>query len=432
MSELPPEPEDSDVLSYAPSPPKGAMFAIFMVALVDMLGFGLVVPLLPFYARSFDASALQVTLLFSIFSVCQFVAAPILGAWSDRVGRKRILAISLIGNALGYSLLGWATQHQWHSLTLGLMTVYLSRIISGLTAGNISAAQAYISDITTPQNRAKGMGILGAAFGLGFSLGPAIGGLLAHYLDPSTPAWAAAGLAIFAAILAAAKLVEAQQHRPTETTSYLHPAQFMPLLRNRPLMKINTSWFVAMAAFVAVDSSIVLFLMDLFKYAEGQVAYYFLTVGLVIMITQGGLVGRLTQRFGEWPLCIWGLGLNGLGALLTAATAWWTQSWLLFLAAVIYAFGRSLFQPTISALVSHHSHPKQQGLSFGFFQAVGTFARVVGPIGAGLLYDWRLTSPWLAATGVLWITSLALLHLRRAEDEPAGDVAISPNTSEAS
>lgn len=401
-----------DAHAESKEPPKGGLLAIFAVALVDMLGFGLVIPLLPFYARQFMASPVQVTLLFSIFSICQFIATPMLGSLSDRIGRKPILFVSLIGNAIGYVLLGWATQHQWTDLTVGLLTLYLSRIIAGLTAGNISAAQAYISDITTPQNRTKGMGVLGAAFGIGFSIGPAAGGMLAHYFTPAAPAWAAAGAALTALLLCGLLLKESRQRNTGSSASYLHPGQFRPLLSNAPLMTINTAWFIAMASFVAVDSAIVMFLADVYHYDSRQVAYYFLVVGITIIITQGGLVGRLNKHFGEWNLCVFGLALNGVGSILTAATAWHTTTGLLYGSAIAYAFGRSLFQPTISALVSHHSDSEHQGLSFGFFQAVGSLARIAGPLGAGLIYSYHHTWPWFIGALALWFTAilLAILH----------------------
>ena len=180
------------------------------------------------------------------------------------------------------------------------------------------------------------------------------------------------------------------------------------------LMKINASWFISMAAFVAVDASIVMFLADVFGYDSKHVAYYFLLVGFVIMVTQGSIVGRLNRRYSEWSLCIVGIALNGVGAIMTAGTNWWQSPWLLGVAAVVAAFGRSLFQPTISALVSHHSDPEQQGLAFGFFQAVGTFGRIVGPIIAGFMYKWHLSSPWFASAAVLWVAAIWLgrLHLK--------------------
>ena len=398
-----------------PEAPKGALLAIFAVALVDMLGFGLVIPLLPFYARRFSATPLQVTLLFSIFSACQFVATPILGSWSDRIGRRPILIFSLIGSAAGYALLGYASEHKWTSVVLGLWMVYLSRIIDGLTAGNISAAQAYISDVTTAENRTKGMGMLGAAFGLGFSLGPAAGGILAAHFTLATPAWVACGMALIAAFLALRLIRESRSHIPSEATNYFHPRQFLPLLRNRPLMTINIGWFVAMASFVAVDAAIVMYLTDVFYFDKHGVAYFFLLIGLVIIITQGRLVGPLGKRFGEWKLCIAGLILNGFSGILTAMTIWYPLKRILITSAVIGAFGRSLFQPTISALVSHHSDPRYQGRSFGFFQGVGTLARVVGPLLAGYIYAYHKSWPWIFSAGFLLATALWLAVLRMQE-----------------
>lgn len=394
-------------------PPKGAMLTIFAIVLVDMLGFGLIIPLLPKYARTFNASPLQVTLLFAIFSICQFLATPILGAWSDRIGRRPILILSLIGNAFGYALLGWATQHEWTNLALGLWTIYLSRIIAGLTAGNISAAQAYMSDITTLQNRTKGMGVLGAAFGIGFSIGPALGSFVAWKYGPSAPSWLATAMALSAAALCWWRLCEAKVHRAT-ATNYLNISQFAPLFSNKPLMKVNASWFLCMCAFVAVDSAIVMFLADIFKYETEQIGFYFLLVGFVIMVTQGGLVGRLSRHYSEWSMCIVGILLNGLGAVLTALTAWWVNPWLLGGAAVMYAFGRSLFQPSISALVSHHSDADKQGLSFGFFQGVGTLGRIIGPIIAGYIYMSHPTSPWFGSALLLYCTAawLLILHVK--------------------
>src|SRR5947209_17084222 len=154
-------------------PPKGALAIIFFIVLMDLLGFGIIIPLLAFYVPDFQHNPLKVTALFSVYSICQFIGAPILGLMSDRFGRRPVLALSQAGSAAGYLLLGLATQPQFHftpSTTLGL--VYLSRIIDGFTGGNLSTAQAFISDVTTPQTRAKGMGLLGAAFGIGFVLGP--------------------------------------------------------------------------------------------------------------------------------------------------------------------------------------------------------------------------------------------------------------------
>ena len=397
------------------SPPRGALLAIFLVVLVDMLGFGLVVPLLPIYARQFHASAFEVTLLFSLFSIFQFIGSPLLGMASDRIGRRPVLFASQMVTCVAYALLAWTTGRSWAVPALGLGMIYLSRIVAGLGGGNIATASAYISDVTTTENRARGMGMLGAAFGIGFSIGPAVGGMLAHYVSPSAPAWLAMGMAGISAILAGLLIPNSPRRATGDTALWLHPARFKPLFANRPLMRINLAWFIAMGAFVAMDSAVVMFLLDVFGYKERQVAYYFLLVGMVIIITQGGLVGRLNDWLGEWTMCIAGLILVAVGASVVGCTSWRAATAVLVIGAIIHAFGRSLFQPTIAALVSQHSDPAEQGLSYGFFQGVGALARAAGPLGAGVLYSLHHSLPWFVGALFLTLTGIWLGSVRRGE-----------------
>ena len=162
-------------------PPKGALGAIFLIVFMDLMGFGIIIPLLPLYAAQYHASPLDIGLLFSIYSACQFIAAPILGVISDRFGRRPVLIFSQFGSALGYLLLGLVMNLHWVHPFYALLVIYCSRFIDGISGGNISTAQAYISDVTTPQNRARGMGVIGAAFGVGFATGPALGALLVTF-----------------------------------------------------------------------------------------------------------------------------------------------------------------------------------------------------------------------------------------------------------
>jgi MFS family permease len=413
----------ADVISPAssvPPPSRGALGAIFLVVVTDLLGFGLIIPLLPFYVLKFEAGPFAVGFLFAIFSICQFIAAPLLGSLSDRIGRRRVLIFSQIGSALGYVLLAWASAHEWHNLTLGLMTIYLSRIIDGLSGGNISAAQAYIADVTTPAQRARGMGLLGAAFGIGFAFGPALGGLLAWYVSPSAPAWAAAALAALAALLSYWRLVDVRPTASVETQAWLHPRQFIPILRDPVLLRINLLWFCAMGAFVMMDSFIAYFLADLFAWNEAHVGGYFFFVGMIILIVQGGLVHRLNVKLGEWRLCWIGLAGVTVGSLLTAMTSLSPLVTVLMLGAFVHAFGRSLFQPAISALVSRETHESIQGASLGLFQGAGTLARALWPLLAGLLYKFSVAAPWLAGAGVTLACAAAALlwqHQRRSTQE---------------
>ena len=399
-------------LDNARRPAATGLGIIFLIVVIDLLGFGLIIPLLPFYVDRFHASALLVTLLFSIFSICQFVAAPFLGLISDRWGRKPVLVFSQLGSVAGYLLLGWASIHNWQNLTLGLLTIYLSRVIDGLSGGNISTAQAYIADVTSAKDRAKGMGMLGAAFGIGFSVGPAMGGLMTSWKGPAAPAFAAAAMSLLAAVLSALRLKEARTNAEVESVAWLHPRRFLPVLRNSLLVQTNIVWFIAMTAFVMMDSTIALFLKDIFQFNEARVGWYFLFIGAIIVVVQGGLVGRLSRHIGEGTLCVIGLFCVAAGSLVTAGSARMPLLVILAVGGAIHAFGRSLFQPSISALVSRNSPENLQGTSLGLFQGVGTLGRVIGPVIAGLVYAHHLTLPWIVGALLLVVAAIWMLTLR--------------------
>lgn len=400
MPEAVPQHDDS------PGPPKGALGAIFLIVFVDLLGFGIIIPLLPRYVPNFTENPVKVTLLFSVFSVFQFVGAPILGALSDRYGRRPVLIVSQFGSAFGYLLLAFATQFSFSpSTTLAL--VYLSRIIDGFTGGNISTAQAYVSDVTTPQNRAKGMGLLGAAFGIGFTAGPFLGGMLGL-----KAAYAAAALSAAAATLTYFRLPESRTHRPTEAETWLHPSRFVPILRRPVLVQLLAISFFIMASFVMMESTITMFLDVKFGYKEKQVGLFFGFIGLVIVIVQGGLIGRITKKFGEWTPAIGGCLLVALGMAAFSVTAFQPLLWVLLLAGAVNAAGRSLQQPTISSLLSKFSDPRDHGAVFGLFHGLGSLARVFGPIVAGFTYPLLnhagqfVTAGVIAVATAVWTASL--------------------------
>jgi DHA1 family tetracycline resistance protein-like MFS transporter len=410
--------EGAAALSAANEPPKGALGIIFLIVLIDLMGFGIIIPLLPFYVPGYRENPLKVTLLFSAFSMCQFVGAPILGMLSDRFGRRPVLIISQFGSAAGYLLLGVATTLGMRgsiSNELMLTLVYTSRVIDGFTGGNISTAQAYVSDVTTKENRAKGMGVLGAAFGIGFCLGPFLGGTLGHF-DKAWPAYVACALCAVAATLTYLKLPESVRHGETEVTAWLHPARFAPVLRKPVLVQLLAISFFTMAAFVMMESTIGIYLdrRETFGFDARQVGYFFGFLGVVIIIVQGRLIGPLTKRFGEWPLAITGTLLVALGMAGFAATSWWPLLALLCVAGAINATGRSLQQPTVSSLLSKFSDPREQGVVFGLYHGLGSLARVVGPLVAGLVYTWqRHTGAFITAGCVAIVMALWTLVLRQ-------------------
>lgn len=406
--------------------PKGALSIIFLIVFIDLLGFGLLLPLMPFYARKFGASDVQTTVLFSVYSICQFIAAPILGVISDRHGRRGVLGFSQVGSVIGFVLMGFTTHHHWETASLGLLMLYIARVIDGLSGGNISTAQAYISDVTTKENRAKGMGLLGAAFGLGFVVGPGLGALLIHFINESAPAYAAAVASGVAAILTFAYLPESRVHKPAEADAWLHPRVFKPLLKKPMLMQLMSIWFLTMAAYVMVDSTIVLYLADVFKFSAAKTGLYFVFVGVIIAGVQGGVIRPLMKRYSEWTLCALGPMLAAFGYLFTMTTAWHQLQTILVCGGAIYAFGRSLQMPTIQSLVSKTSSDAEQGVTFGFFQGTGTIARVVGPPIAGVIYYRYHTGPFLAAAIIVGLAGAWTLALRRSAGNLSTSLSAEP------
>jgi DHA1 family tetracycline resistance protein-like MFS transporter len=412
---------DAPPLEYASpntpiEPPKGAMAALFLIVLSDLLGFGIIIPSLPFYARDYHASDFQIGIMFAIYSLCQLVATPILGLASDRFGRRPVLLLSQIGSVAGYALLAVAMYKIWTPLVLGLGLVYLSRVIDGISGGNISTAQAYISDVTTPATRAKGMGMLGAAFGIGFALGPAVGGILAHF-HQALPAVAAALASGVAAIMTAVRLPEPARHQTSEQSeAWLHPSRFKPIFENPRLVQLLGIWFFTMMAFVMLETCFAIFINDIFGLGELAVGLFFMFAGLVIIVVQGRMIGKWTNRFGEWKLVIVGPILVAT-ALLTYVLVGLTVPTLavgvgvMIFAGLCNATGRSLQGPTLSSLVSQNSDRRMQGTVFGFYHMLGSLARVIGPLIAAAIYTRHHTAPFLLAAcmtaGIaIWTTVL--------------------------
>jgi MFS transporter, DHA1 family, tetracycline resistance protein len=408
----------------AAAPPKGVLLTLFFVVLMDLFGFGVILPLLPFYAVEYKASALQVGFIFSLYSLCQLIASPILGLISDRYGRRPVLIFSQLGSVAGYVLLGITNALHWDNLTMALGLIYLARIIDGLSAGNISTAQAYISDVTTHETRSKGMGMLGAAFGIGFALGPAFGGLCAHF-GKSLPAFAAAGFSFIAVILTYVTLPESRVHKPAEEGElFLHPSRMAFLLRKPVLLQLMGVWFFTMWAFVMMESTVTLFLSraDTFHYNETQVGWVFALAGVVIVIVQGGFIHRLTKAIGEWPMAICGPVLVAIAMLAYVRLGVAPYLPLLMGATILNATGRSLQGPSLSSLVSKFASRDEQGATFGAYQGLGSLARVIGPMVGTALFAWHITFPFMLASAMTVLVAIWTLAIRartRTAEEPS-------------
>jgi DHA1 family tetracycline resistance protein-like MFS transporter len=366
------------------------LLIIFLTIFVNLIGFGIIIPLLPFYAETFGASPLQIGLLFAIFSVCQLVAAPVLGDLSDRYGRRPVLVFSLAGTVVSFVMLALA-----HSLTM----LFLARIVDGLSGGNISTARAYVADITEPKDRARAYGFIGAAFGLGFVLGPALSGVLAR-ISITAPIWVAAALTLAATAMAWLWLPETV-HRAQAGTG--NPFRFLPGLLRRPIIgRVMAIDFVYWFAFAIFQTTFALFAERRFGFDVPRTGYFFAAFGVLGAVVQGGLIRPVVARLGDKGTFILGLVCAVVG-LVGAALA--PSVVALSVALVPLALGIGFGHPTVASLVSRAARGDEQGRVQGAAGAVESLGRTIGPVwGNAALQHYGNAMPFVSAAGVLMMT----------------------------
>ena len=341
------------------------LLVIFLTIFVNLVGFGIIIPLLPFYAETFGASPLVIGLLFASFSLSQLAASPLLGDMSDRYGRRPVLIFSLLGTVVSFVMLAMA-----HSLAM----LFAARIVDGLSGGNITTARAYIADITTERDRAKAFGILGAAFGLGFIVGPALGALFSH-ISYTAPIWAAAAITVAATVLAWLWLPETV-HRAH--AGGMSPWKALGELSRRPQLRtLFTVDFVYWTAFAVYQTTFALFGARRFGFDAAQTGYLLSAFGFLGVLVQGVLVGRVVESFGAKPTLTAGL--------LFAAVGWggsaMTHALPVFVAMLVPgAIGIGLCNATLSTLVSTAAGPHEQGRVQGAAGALESLGRTIGPV----------------------------------------------------
>src|SRR5437773_5673240 len=348
---------------------------IFLTVLIDLVGFGIIMPILPMYAQRFGAQGIGYGALVFVFSAMQFLATALLGRLSDRIGRRPILLTTMLVNAAGYVLFAFAPSYA---------VLFLARVISGFASGNISAAQAYVADITLPADRARGMGTIGAAFGIGFVLGPMIGGLADHYLGHLAPGLIAAGLSLVNFLSAGAILREslATEHRTVRPLlDFGHMREALGREQLRPLMLV---WLIAPFAFAGYTVALPLHATAALGWGAKELGWLFVVIGTIAAAVQGFLFGRIERRTGARALLV--VGLFGM-AVSIAAVPYAATSLQLYAWTVPLAFANSLFAPAASGLVSIYADPTEQGTILGAAQAFGALGRSLGPLAAGWTYD---------------------------------------------
>jgi DHA1 family tetracycline resistance protein-like MFS transporter len=363
-------------------PPKRqapALAVLFAVVFINLVGFGLVVPLLPFFGQSLKAEAWQVALMFSAYSLGQFFAEPFWGRLSDRIGRKPVLLITVLANALGYLALAFVP-NIWLAIAV--------RLFTGLGAGNISTIQGYVADITPPERRAGRMGMIGAAFGLGFIVGPGLGGLMVRpdlgQLGYQLPIFAAAGLCVLAAIGVMVFLKESRAKADPAAARPPFLGGVRDALSNPVVSRVLLVTLIYMAGFSGMESTFGLWVEARYGWGAREVGLSFMAVGVVSVICQSMVTGRLARRFGESRVLACGCLLFGVGLV---GQVWSPVSWAVPIMMAVGAFGMAMTMPNISALISRSSPPDRQGAMLGLNMAASSGARIFGPIVAGAVFS---------------------------------------------
>ncbi|MBA3962909.1 MAG: MFS transporter [Chthoniobacterales bacterium] len=389
------------------------LLVIFFTVIIDMVGFGIVLPVLPLYAEHFHATPLEIGWLTGIYSGMQIIFTPLLGRLSDRVGRRPVLIVSIAGTALGFLVMGWAAS---------LPLLFVARIIDGATGGNISTAQAYVADISTPENRSRSLGLIGAAFGLGFVFGPMIGGIMSR-ISYGAPFYFASALAALNVVLVYFILPESlskeYRSRPRERTRLSEVFQHG---HARLFTTIVITYLFTITGFAIMTTLFALLTEKHFGYDARQTGYIFGFIGIISVILQGGLIGRLVKMFGETALARTGLFFLACSmALLPLAHS------LTMLLAVCAstAISNGLINPTLNGLASQMIDRSWQGRALGLMQSAASVGRLVGP----LLGGWLLMSdlgfpvaryagtPLFASAALIFIAFLLALTFRK----PGGD-----------
>ncbi len=388
---------------------KPTLFILFLIVFVDLVGFGIVLPLLPLYSEQLGASGIMIGCIVASYNLMQFFFAPWLGKLSDRIGRRPIILVSTAGSAISYALFGYASGL---SGTQGLIMLLISRVLAGICGANLSVASAYVADITPPEKRSSGVGmVIGMGFGLGFIFGPLIGGLSNHFIGPQAPGWVAAGICLFNFVTAFFIVAESRSKDAAPPVKRSQLAQWGHTLKQPKLGLLVLLVFLATICFACFETTLPLLLVNDMQFEKTQLYYLMAYSGFIAAMVQGGAIRKLVHRFGEKPLILtsfFGLTLSfiliPMGSSLVAVLC----------SLAIYAFFSGINRPPLTGLISIISPDNEQGANLGVSQSASAIGRIIGPPLATSLYFIKAPVPYWVCAGISLVAGLiALVFLAR-------------------
>jgi DHA1 family tetracycline resistance protein-like MFS transporter len=372
---------------------------ILSTVFVDVLGFGIVIPILPYYLTEFGASPLTITVLFSVFSFCAFLSAPLLGALSDRIGRRPVLLLSIASTSIGWFVFASA---------VSIPMLFIGRIIDGLAAGNFTTAQSYLVDISKndEKERVKNLGLIGATFGIGFILGPMVGGILSQ-VSHAFPFYFAGGMALVNGVFAFFFLEESNKNRNTRSLRYNPIAPIIRAIQPSPLRSLYGKWFLYSLAFVVVHTIFALFAKSAFDYTSFETGSIFTVIGLVIAVNQVFLLNTFWKKlFTDHQLELMMLSLVIVGLLMAA-----TQSSLFFFLSLPFiGTSQAVYRVVVSNQAIVKSDPLMKGEVLGTVASMMTVAMAITPIAAGFLFEMNISYPFIA--GAVIVMGALIISLR--------------------
>ncbi|MEI8032142.1 MAG: MFS transporter [Chlorobiaceae bacterium] len=420
---------------------RSPLLILLLTVLLDLIGFGIVLPLLPTYAKDLGANPFMIGMIAAIFSIMQFIFSPLWGKLSDRIGRRPVMLISIFITAISYLVFSQATS---------IALLIFARGLSGIGSANIAAAQAYITDVTDSKNRSGAMGMMGAAFGIGFIIGPILGGLLKHNYGIQMVGYVASSLIAFDFLLAvfllpesnskAKKLSLAFPKKPLnpdeEPRSGLmvalnkmkeHGKGMRLVFSSRPLLLLMVANYVYTFAIVNMQVASILLWKEYFKASDQEIGYIFAYVGIWSVVVQGGLISKLIKKLGEHQLFLWGHLFTFVGVFFIPFAPHDSLFSIGLFILFFFAIGTSLVSPINFSMISLYSYKQQQGQILGLSQSVNSFARIMGPFSGSILYGMDMHAPYIFA-GIMTllgtVIAIALFKYKIEALEPAVEMAL--------